>query len=295
MPPARKRYLAVLALLLTVTIWGTTFAVTKVALREVQPFTLTLLRFLLGCMALAPLAWAEQRRHKRKIAGRRLALAGLIGGGLYLAAQNLGLAYTTASKGSLILASIPALTGFLAALWLQEKMGYARLVGIGASVLGVAVIVLVDRAASWGGTLLGDLLLVGAAISWAVYSILSKELEREASPVILSAATVSLGAVFILPFAGYEALVQPLALPSLDGWLAIGYLGLVASTVPILLWNYALRRMDASEAAVYVNLVPVVGVGTAVLWLHEAVTPAQVLGGLLVLAGVWAAGRRAGT
>jgi drug/metabolite transporter (DMT)-like permease len=272
--------------------WGTTFPVTKVALREMQPFTLTLVRFLMACVALAPLVWAERRRDKnKKIAWRRLVLAGLFGGGLYLTAQNLGLVYATASKASLILASIPALTGLLAVVWLREKVQRARLIGIGASVLGVVVIVVVDRAASWGGSLLGDLILVGAAISWAVYSMLSKELEQEATPLVLTAATVGVGALFILPFAGYEVWRLPVTLPSVGGWIAIVYLGLVASTAPILLWNYALHRMDASEAAVYINLVPVVSVVTAVLWLHETVTPVQLLGGLLVLAGVWAAGR----
>jgi drug/metabolite transporter (DMT)-like permease len=290
--PSQNRSAAVLALLITVTIWGTTFVATKVALRDIPPFLLTLLRFLLACVVLAPVAWNEHRRRGGRLAWGALALAGLFGGGLYFSLQNLGLVYTTAAKASLILASIPALTALCAVLWLRERMRAMRLAGVAASVVGVAVLVLADRAAAWGGgSLLGDLLLVATALSWALYSTLVKGLERRSTPAVLSGATVAFGALFLLPFAAYEAAQRLPSLPPLGGWLAIAYLGLVASTVPILLWNYALRQMDASEAAVYVNLVPVVGVASAVLWLHEAVAPAQLLGGALVLAGVWAAGR----
>jgi len=70
------------------------------------------------------------------------------------------------------------------------------------------------------------------------------------------------------------------------------YLGLVASAVPFLLWNYALAKVDASEASVYVNLVPVVTVVSAALMLGETVEPTQLLGGALVLGGVWSASKQ---
>ena len=213
-----KRGWAVPALLGAVTIWGTTFVATKLALRDLGPFALTLVRFLLALLALLPLAWRE-RCHaaaRAPLPWRALALAGLLGGGLYFALQNLGLLYTTASEASLILACIPALVALLSALLLRERIGLLRAAGVAASVLGVAVIVVADRAARWQGSgLLGDLLIVATAVAWAAYTVLGKHSGGRATPAVLSAATVGFGALFLLPLAGYEALTRPL--PALTG------------------------------------------------------------------------------
>ncbi len=290
--PGRRR-LAAAGLLLTICIWGTTFVATKAVLRQVPPFTLTLLRFLLATAALLPLAGRERRRGPGgPLPWRALALAGLVGGCLFFALQNLGLVHTTASKASLIMAAIPAFTAALSALTLGERIGWVRAAGVAASVLGVATIVGVGPAAWRGGALVGDLLIVATALAWAAYTVLGKGLQARVAPALLSTGTVGLGALFLLPFAGYEALSHPLTMPTPAGWLAIGYLGLVASTLPFLLWNWALRYLDASEAAVYTNLVPLVAVASAVVLLGERLAPLQVAGGALVLVGVWAAGKR---
>ncbi len=287
-----KRYLAVGGLLFTVFIWGTTFVATKVALRDMPPLTLTLLRFVLGALVLLPMAWAGRRSAPTITDWRPLWLAGLTGGCLYFALQNLGLVYTTASKASLILAGIPALTALLSALILKEPIGRARALGISASIAGVAVIILADQSATLsGGSIIGDLLMLATGVAWAVYTVLSSRLGGRASPTQISAATFGFGALFMLPLAGYEALTQPAPTFTLGGALALGYLGLIASPLPFLLWNSALNQIDASEAAVYVNLVPVVAVVSSVLLLEEEIVLGQLLGGGLVLAGVWAAGQ----
>ncbi|MCL5109380.1 MAG: DMT family transporter [Chloroflexi bacterium] len=288
----RNRTLALIALSATVLIWGTTFVATKVALRELQPFTLSLLRFLLGLLVLLPLAWWEQRRTRGALAWRQLALAGLLGGFLFFALQNVGLVYTTAAKGSLIVGSVPALTAIVSFLVLGERSGRARLAGVAASVLGVAVIVVGSGEDLWqGGSLLGDLMMLGSALTWALYTVQVKGLEKRVTPAVLSAASVGFGALFLVPFAGYELLAGPWRAPGSTAWLSVAYLGLVASAVPFLLWNLALKHVDASEAAVYTNVVPVVAVAGAVLLLGESLAPLQLLGGAFVLGGVWAAGK----
>ncbi len=287
-----KRTLAIAALLLTVTIWGTTFVATKVALRDVGPFTLTLLRFVLASAVLLPLAWSTRPLWPGRLPWRQLALAGLVGGFFYFALQNVGLVYTTAAKASLILGSVPALTALLSVLVLRESISAARGAGIVASVAGVVAIVVANGSGDWeGGVLAGDLMVAGAAVAWAAYTVQAKGLERKAGAVVVAAASVAFGALFTLPFGGYEVVAQGLPTPTVAGWLAIAYLGLVASAAPFLFWNYALGHLDASEAAAYVNLVPVVSVLSAVVLLGETVALGQLFGGMLVLAGVWATGR----
>jgi drug/metabolite transporter (DMT)-like permease len=286
-----KRTAAALALILTVTIWGTTFAATKLALRDMQPLTLSLVRFVIASLVLVPLAVADHRRRGGAVAWRGLALVGFFGGFLYFALQNVGLALTSAAKTSLILGSVPALTALLSILVLKERVTLGRAFGIAGSILGVSVIVLSERGANLGeGALLGDLLIAGCGLSWAIYTIQVKGLEGRASPVALSAASVGFGALYLLPFVGLEVAAKPPAMPSTEGWLAIAYLSLVASAAPFFLWTFALTVVDASEAAVYVNLVPVVAVASAMLTLGETIAPAHLAGGALVLLGVWAAG-----
>jgi drug/metabolite transporter (DMT)-like permease len=286
-----KRTAAVLALILTVTIWGTTFAATKFALRDMQPLTLSLVRFVIASLLLLPLAVADHRRRGGAVAWRGLAVAGFFGGFLYFALQNVGLALTSATKTALILGGVPALTALLSIVALKERVTLGRAAGIAGSVLGVAVIVLSERGANLSeGGLLGDVLIAGCGLSWAIYTIQVKGLEGSASPVALAAASVGFGALYLLPFVGVEVAMSPPAMPSSVGWLAIAYLSLVASAAPFFLWNFALSVVDASEAAVYINLVPLIAVASAVLTLGESVAPAHLAGGVLVLLGVWAAG-----
>jgi drug/metabolite transporter (DMT)-like permease len=291
--PTRSRTLAVLALLATATIWGTTFVATKVALLWLPPLTLALVRFVLAFAVLLPLFLAEQRRTRAAIAWRHLSLAGLVGGCLYFACQNVGLVYTTASKTSLILACIPARTGVLSLWLLGESMGLARGAGVAVSIAGVAVVVAAEGSQSWqGGGLLGDLLILGSAASWAAYTVHVKSLEGRVTPTALTWGTMGFGALFLLPPSAYELASQPIGPSTAGAWWSVVYLGVVASAVPFLLWNYALRSLDASEAAVYTNLVPVVAIVGAVALLDERVVPAHVVGGAIVLFGVWVTGRR---
>ena len=288
----RQRPLAIAALLVTVLIWGTTFVATKVALREVPPFALSLLRFLLGLLVLLPLAWSEQRRSRRPLPWPELFLAGLLGGFLYFTLQNVGLVYTTAAKASLIVTSVPAFTALLSAIFLAERTSRLRAAGVVASMLGVAVIVAAGGDELWaGGTLWGDLLMLGCALTWAIYTVQAKSLERRVPPAVLSAASVGFGALFLLPFTAWEGWGQPWPAPTATAWAAIAYLGLVASAAPFLLWNLALKSVDAGEAAVYTNVVPLVAVASAVLFLNESLTANQLLGGVVVVLGVRAASR----
>lgn len=287
------RYRAVFALLITVSIWGTTFVATKLALRDVQPLTLTLARFILGTAVLLPLAWSDFRSHRSHLPWGQLALAGLFGGCLFFALQNLGLASTTASKASLIQSSVPALIALLSVPILKERIGLERGAGVAASMLGVAIIVIAgDGSTLAGGTTIGDIIMLGCALSWAAYTIEVKGLEGRVSPLVLSTASVGFGALFMIPFAGYELVTQAAPALTITGGLAIAYLGLVASAAPFLLWNFAISQLDASEAATYINLVPVVAVVSAVVLLEETLLPVQLAGAVLVLGGVWIASKQ---
>jgi drug/metabolite transporter (DMT)-like permease len=285
------RALAVAALLGVVALWSSTFVATKLLFGQAGPTQIALLRFVVASAILLPIA-RESAVGVRLPLGR-LALLGLTGVTGYFTFQNVGLVYTSASAAALILACLPALVAGVAALMLGERLSRRRAVGVGASVLGVTLIVLAgEPGATAPAPLLGNGLILLAAASWTAYTILGKG--AEGLPVrVVSAGGVAFGAVFLVPFAVVETIATGPPRLDLAGWLGILYLGAGASAAAFFLWSYALRRMEASEAAVYLNLIPLLAVVLAAVALQEEVGVAEVVGGALVIGGVIMASRAA--
>jgi drug/metabolite transporter (DMT)-like permease len=280
-------------LLLTVTIWGSTFVVTKVAIAEVSPLLLALIRFIiasaiflalvqpLGGLSLLP----------RPIPWRSLSLMGLTGVTIFYLAFNLALAETSATASALIQGAVPAFTAIFAMPLLSERFGLRRGLGIGASIIGVVVVVLVGGV---GGDaprpLLGDLLMLVAVLAWCAYTILGKGIQS-VSPLAVTAYSSVIGTVALVPIGLFDLIERPPTHLSLGGLAAVLYLSVAASAVTLLLWNRALRTLDASQAANFINVVPIVGVMCAAIFLGEPLVPLQLAGGGLVLAGVWLSSR----
>ncbi len=285
MPGARA--LAVASLLLVMAIWGSTFVVTKSALDQVPPLLLALLRFAVASAILLPLAHARggPALLPRPLPLGRLALMGATGVTLYFVAFNLSLAYTTASEGALIQGSIPAVSALAAVVLLRERLGPGRAAGITASVAGVALVVLAGGGGEAPNRPLGNALMVGSVVAWAIYTVLGRRLGG-ASGLATTAYSTLLGTLFLVPPAAIELATRPRPTLSADGWLAVAYLGAVASALAFLLWNRALAVLDVGQASAFINLVPLVGVATATLVLGEPLLPAQLAGGGLVLVGV---------
>lgn len=288
---ARTRAIATLIFIML--LWGTAAAITKSMLPQLPPLTLAFVRFLVAAAALTTVALAvpSARHALPRLPWGRMILMGAAGITLFYAGLNGGLALTSVSNSSLIQGAIPAFTAILAWLWLGERSGGRRSLGIVVSVAGVAILVLGGNGAN-GGSLIGDLLVVGAAAAWAVYTVLGRNATTYGSQLAVSAASTLCGTVLLLPLSGVElALVGWPGAPTPWAWAGVVYLGLVVSALPFFLWNRALSALDASETATYVNLIPLIGVLTAVLGLGERLGLGQIFGGVLILVGVYLASR----
>lgn len=279
----RKAYLL---LLLTILIWGTTFIATKVLLREVEPLTLTLLRFLIAFIALVPFA-VRQGFKLRDVFKPTFLLFGLTGTALYYALQNLGMSYTSVSSTSLILSIVPVLTAVFAVIFLRERLSRLRIVGIVLVTIGM-VLVALSTASDNAGTnpLLGNILIFCSALAWAIYTIQGRKMVSSYPALVMTTASTGAGILFVLPFAVWETLARGLPHFSLAGIADLLYLGLAASALTMFLWNYALHTLPASVASTYINLVPIIGVASAYL-LGEKPPLLQIIGGLLAILGVW--------
>jgi drug/metabolite transporter (DMT)-like permease len=281
-----RSYRGSVALGVTVLIWGSTFAITKVALQEIGPFALSALRFVVAFAMLAPLARRQGYRLRDSLRPTFWRF-GLTGVALYYGLQNLGLRYTSAVNTVLVLTVIPAVTAFLAFWWLREWLTLRQVAGIVLAIIGAGLVAWTTQ----GGRdapqpLLGNLMIAGSALAWAIYTVQGKRLSRDYPALVSTTASIGAGLLLLLPLGAIEVGYQGWPQLSHRGVLALLYLGVVASALPMFLWNYALSTVKAGQAASFVNLVPVVGVAIALI-AGESIHIGQMIGGGLALLGVW--------
>jgi len=285
---------SILMLLFTMVIWGSTFVVTKGINDQVQPFTLAFVRVAIGALVLLAGAFVRQARGGAHSPwselpwGTMLAMA-LLGVVVYYAVFNYSLVYTSAAQGALVQSCIPAMTALVAVVWLREHASAMRWTGIALSMAGIAI-VFSGSGAEAGGSMLGNVLMFISAVLWGIYTSMAKRVAN-LDPLQVTAGILGAGALMLLPLAAFEVAASGMPHVNARGWLGLAYLGAGASGIAWMLYSAALKHVDASEAGVYTNLIPIVGVVTGVL-LGEPLSARAIAGGVVVLAGVWLTSRQ---
>ena len=282
-----KAFAGHLASLFCILVWGTTFISTKVLLRAFSPVEILFFRFLLGYAAL----WLASPRFLRLTDRRQellFACAGLCGVTLYFLLENIALTYTFASNVGVIVAISPFFAGLLA-FWLlrAERPGLNFFLGFVAAMLGIGLI-------SFSGSTqlqlnpVGDVLALLAGLSWAGYSILMRKLMALGyNSLLVTRRCFFYGLLFMLPalpFMNFSWGLERLA--DFTNSANLLFLGLGASALCFVAWTFAIQRLGAVKSCVYIYLVPVVTVVTAVLVLHERITLMAAGGTALTLLGL---------
>jgi drug/metabolite transporter (DMT)-like permease len=280
---------SMLLLLLTMAVWGSTFVVTKGLIDLWPPFTLALVRVGIGTLVLMPLAIARHQRGSHLPWGTIWCM-GALGVTLYYLTFNLSMVYVSASQGALVQASIPAMTALVAVVWLRERASAMRWLGIALSIGGVLIVFSGNGSEPGQSPLLGNSLMFASVVCWALYTALAK---RAASfePLVITVCVMGTGTLLLLPFSAYEIMQAGLEPLPPKGWLGVLYLGTVASGLAYALYNASLRHLDASAVGVYTNLIPVVGVLTGIVFLGEPMSMRAIVGGAIVMLGVWITSR----
>ena len=206
-----------------------------------------------------------------------------------------GLTLSTASHAALLYALTPAVVFLLARRYLKEGNAREKLIGIVVAFTGVIFILLDRGLARQIGVLRGDLLMLIAVLSWAVYTISSKELLSRYDPMTLTTWVLVSGTAMCLPAALIPHAIPPLRSITLPVWGGIFYLAVGTSVIAYPLWLYALRSLEASKVAITTNAQPVLTSVSSWLVFGERFGPAFFLGAALILFGVsWVETRKGG-
>lgn len=283
-----KNTLGHLAALLTIIIWGTTFISTKILLADFKPMEILVYRFIIGFLIL----WtACPRRLKVKQRKQELtfAAAGLCGITLYYLLENIALTFTMASNVGVIISVAPFFTAILARLFVksEEKLRANFYAGFALAMAGIILISF--NGATFELNPMGDILAVLAAFVWACYSILTKKIGSYGYPVVLATRrTFFYGVFFMIPTLFFFDFQTGLSrFYNITYLFNIFYLGLGASALCFVTWNFAVKILGAVKTSIYIYMVPVITIVTSVLILAEPVTWISAVGALLAISGLF--------
>lgn len=279
--------LVYLLVTLTAIFWGANFALAGPVLASLSPLWAAALRFVLGATLM--LIIAGIRREDLFGLLRRNAAAYLLLGFVGITLFNLlfffGLQTTSANNGALIMAINPLLTTLLAAMFLGERPTLRHLVALPVALLGVAIVI--SQGSLHKLTNLhfahGDLLMLIASVSWAVYNVLGKRFMPQGSPIVNTAWTLTAGALLLTAIAIGSG--THLGALDLKASLAMAVMVVGGTVLAYLFWNIGITRLGAARTAIFLNLVPVSAMLISLV-LGEPPTTAQLLGGLLVLGAI---------
>jgi drug/metabolite transporter (DMT)-like permease len=276
------------ALLFMVLIWGINFPIAKAALSELSPLAFNALRFPLAALVVF-IALRRRGGFLWPAPGDRLRVfaLGILGNVFYQQFFIFGLALTRAGTASVLLAATPIITALLSAALGHERVGVRTWIGVIATFIGIAIVVLFGGSLDEGAaSLLGDVLMIGASISWAVYTVGSRRFIEKYGPVQFTAWTLWTGAIGLC-LIGLPAVVRTdLGAVSTGAWLGVVYAGALSIGIAYLIWYYGVRAIGNTRTAAYSNLVPVVALIAAWLHLGEVPSVGQVAGAGVILAGL---------
>jgi drug/metabolite transporter (DMT)-like permease len=292
-----KKTFTYLEALFAVVVWGANFVATKDVVGEISPVTIIWLRFGMGFLILgAATAWRKQFALPQKSEWAYLALLGFIGITFHQWLQATGLITAAATTTAWIVATIPIFTAILGWLVLREKLGWLAIVGIVLATFGVLLIVskgnLSALAAGNFGTP-GDFLVLISAVNWAVFSVLSRRGLASQPAARMMFYVMFFGWLFTsLWLFGFGPGLSEIPQLSTRGWGNILVLGIFGSGLAYIAWFDALREIPASRLSAFIYIEPLVTVLVAALWINETISAASLIGGGIVILGVYLVNRR---
>lgn len=267
-------------------IWGGMYVVSKIVLEVIPPFSLVTLRLILGSITLAIVhalrGWSKiSRKQFWQVLG-----TGFIGYGISLGFQFVGTKLSTAANGSLVTSATPAFVFLFAWLLLRERVTSRRVLALLVSTFGVLAVIDPRNAELNPELFWGNISLLAAALTWALYSVLVRKITRNLEVLTVSLIAFIGGLPLTLPVSVWEVHTSQFGPVSLGIVGGILFLGIISTALAMVLWNTAFAALDAGVASLTFFAQPVVGSLLGAIFLKEAITPLFLVGGLFIGIGL---------
>ncbi len=268
-------------------IWAGNFIVVKSALAVLPPVGFTFLRFLLASVTL--LVLLRWREGSIGLPRRDLIAMWILGGlgfGLYQILWTTGLTTVAAGDSALIIAATPVMVALLAVIARSDVLTPVKLAGVLVSFVGVAIVIASGPGLSIGGSIVGEVITLAAALCWSIYTAFAGPYLRRISPLRATAWATVAGTAVLAPVAILQLGTVDLGLAGPEVLAAIVYSGMLAAGISNVVVSNGIKVVGPTRTAALQFLVPALAVVLAAVFLAEAIRPGQVFGGLVIVAGV---------
>jgi drug/metabolite transporter (DMT)-like permease len=284
----RSKAYRYLLILLAIIFWGTSFVATKTVLNEIKPVTIIILRLILASILLTIIALSTKRAFSINLKSHGWIFILALVAVFHLWIQVTGLQYTTAADTGWIIGTAPIFIAILGFVFYKEKVTLFQFGGILVALAGLLLLIGKGDITNIG--LIenkGDLLVLGSAFTWGVYSMVNKKISLSYSPLMTILYLFLMMAVIIIPFNLNSEVISSVINLSLKSWVWIFFLGIFCSGVAYVIWAQALRDMESAKVGAFLYFEPLVTVIAAWFYLNEEITLLMLFSGLLITAGVF--------
>jgi len=282
----KQQLFGAICLTLAAAIWGGVYVVSKVVLDVIPPFTLLIMRFAIALVVLGVFVVARREFIARQDYPLLMAIA-FVGITISISAQFLGTKLSTAHMGALITSASPSFIALFAVLLLKERLHRKQILGLMLATAGVIVVVGIPDPNDTASSLHGNLILFVAAVSWGLYTVLSKKATQRYSSLAVTTYAALFGIVFTSPAMVWELAVNPISFRfGWDIWMGVIYIGIISTAGAFYLWNKGFELLQAGSGAVFFFIQPIVGGLLGWLMLHEHLGISYFVGACLIFAGV---------
>ena len=276
----------VLAAVLSSGLGGTSIGATRYLVDAIDPLAIGSFRFGIGFVLLLPVAMLQGARWPARRDWPAVAALGMLFFAAFPLLFNASLISTTAARGALALSTLPLLTMLVGAVLGSEALTARKSLGVVIATIGVVIALLSGLTSAPPGAWRGDLLMVGAALCMAFYSIWSKPFIARSGPISFTTMAMSVGAGCLILISCWRGSFAPVAAFALPQWLAATYLGAFGAALTFYLWAFALARTTPTRVAISVTVNPVAASVVGAILLHEPIGWNLVGGIVTVFAGL---------
>ncbi len=278
-----KRIPHLMAIILML-IWSLSYLSIKVIAQEVSPTLSAFYRFVLAAIILFIILKVKYPMEKiLKEDKLKVALGGIFGVAVYFIFENYSVAYTSASNVAILIASIPVFTLLSQRIIYKEKMTYGKIFGATLSLVGIIIIIASkQRVSLFSKGSIGDLMALGAVFSWIIYNIVCSNFKGSYRSITITTYQILWGSLFLSP----SIFFSTVQMPSTKVVLNIVFLSIFCSCIGYIVYVYCLKELGATIITTYINLQPIMSLIAAAVILEEAITVWQVIGCIVIIAGV---------